>query len=174
MPSAWQPSVLPPQRLHKVRSSVAFGIRDALMRGVNQRNQPPLPFTPDGISSASEEPAKRRPPGRPRKWASDAERSRAYRDRRRLELADPQRLREERRDLQGQVAELTVELNRERRRAQRLSARVEMLERELEAERARSASIAIATRYGAQVSSGAAVVMNRSQRREAARRAAKG
>jgi predicted RNase H-like nuclease (RuvC/YqgF family) len=55
----------------------------------------------------------KRGPGRPRKWADDAERLRAYRERKAAELADPQRLREEVRELRRRVRDLETELGRE-------------------------------------------------------------
>ncbi|HEX9994987.1 MAG TPA: hypothetical protein VGB14_18825 [Acidimicrobiales bacterium] len=56
-----------------------------------------------------------RGPGRPRKWADDAERLRAYRARRAEELAEPERLRSERRELQRRVAQLERELDAEQK-----------------------------------------------------------
>ena len=58
-----------------------------------------------------------RRPGRPRKWADDAERARAYRARRAEELMAPEQLRADRRRLERQVRDLTGQLERERRRA---------------------------------------------------------
>lgn len=58
--------------------------------------------------------APRRGPGRPRKWADDAERVRAYRARKAAELAEPQRLREEVRELRRRVRDLETELAREK------------------------------------------------------------
>ena len=62
------------------------------------------------MNQAGDEPG--RGPGRPRKWADDAERARAYRLRRAAELADPEGLRAERRTLRRQVGHLTRKLAR--------------------------------------------------------------
>ena len=62
------------------------------------------------MNQAGDEPGKG--PGRPRKWADDAERARAYRLRRAAELADPEGLRVERRTLRRQVGHLTRKLAR--------------------------------------------------------------
>lgn len=62
------------------------------------------------MNQAGDEPGKG--PGRPRKWADDAERARAYRLRRAAELADPEGLRAERRMLRRQVGHLTRKLAR--------------------------------------------------------------
>ena len=62
------------------------------------------------MNEAGDEPGKG--PGRPRKWADDAERARAYRLRRAAELADPEGLRAERRTLRRQVGHLTRKLAR--------------------------------------------------------------
>lgn len=62
------------------------------------------------MNKAGNEPG--RGPGRPRKWASDADRARAYRLRRAAELADPEGLRAERRTLRRQVGHLTKKLAR--------------------------------------------------------------
>ena len=53
--------------------------------------------------------------GRPRKWATDAERQAAYRARRALELADVDGLRRELRETRAALAALTKERNRLRR-----------------------------------------------------------
>lgn len=62
------------------------------------------------MNQAGDEPGKG--PGRPRKWADDAERARAYRLRRATELADPEGLRAERRTLRRQIGHLTRKLAR--------------------------------------------------------------
>lgn len=62
------------------------------------------------MNRAGDEPGKG--PGRPRKWADDAERARAYRLRRAAELADPEGLRAERRTLRRQVGHLARKLAR--------------------------------------------------------------
>lgn len=56
-----------------------------------------------------------RRPGRPRKWFDDAERARAYRARRAEELAEPEKLRQDRRRLQRRVRALSGQLEAERR-----------------------------------------------------------
>lgn len=71
--------------------------------------QPEVPETPA--------PAPRSPRGRPRKWGSDAERKRAYRERKAEELAEPHRLR--------------MELRRERQRSGSLANEAERLRGEL-------------------------------------------
>jgi hypothetical protein len=58
--------------------------------------------------------APKRGPGRPRKWIDDAERLRAYRERKAAELADPQRLREEVRELRRRLRDVESELAREK------------------------------------------------------------
>jgi chromosome segregation ATPase len=80
---------------------------------------------PSKIKGMSEvEPtATRRPPGRPRKWASEAERKRAYRTRRAADLAEPERLRLELRQARAQIAELEREAFRLRRTATRATTR---------------------------------------------------
>lgn len=70
--------------------------------------------------SNSSEPARR---GRPRKWASEAERKRAYRARKSDELAEPERLRSELRDARS-------ELRRLEKQCARLEAVVRQAERQ--------------------------------------------
>ena len=98
----------------------------------------------------------RRGPGRPRKWANEAERVRAYRQRKAEEQADADQLRVERRQLRRQLSDavrgraraevaagraearaesLTSEVERLRTRAERDRATIERLSRELERER---------------------------------------
>ncbi len=57
-----------------------------------------------------------RRPGRPRKWANDAERARAYRARRASELADSDALRRELRALRSDVRRLAGDLEYEQAR----------------------------------------------------------
>ena len=78
-------------------------------------------------------------PGRPRKWADDAERARAYRLRRATELADPERLRAECRTLRRQVGHLTRKLTRFEGDLQRVEGERDGALRDLET---RSATVA--------------------------------
>jgi len=80
------------------------------------------------ISSAVSEQA-RRGPGRPRKWASEAERKRAYRSRRATELADPRRVRAEAREARDALAAARTELETARRVVQRAEQRALNAER---------------------------------------------
>jgi hypothetical protein len=61
-------------------------------------------------TSGSEQPSSRR--GRPRKWDSEAERKRAYRQRKAADLAEPDRLRRELRNERRRVATRDRELAR--------------------------------------------------------------
>jgi hypothetical protein len=78
-------------------------------------------------------PAPKRGPGRPRKWASNAERARAYRQRKASEHYALDELRRDRRNLHRQVTRLTAALDRERRRRESAEHRVHRLAAELEA-----------------------------------------
>ena len=71
----------------------------------------------------------RRGPGRPRKWASEAERKRAYRSRRATELADPHRVRAEAREARDALAAARTELETARRAVQRAEQRALNAER---------------------------------------------
>lgn len=73
------------------------------------------------VEPAVESPATKagRTRGRPRKWESDAHRMRAYRERRSIELEEPNRLREELRDERRRASALRNEVERQRRRAER-------------------------------------------------------
>src|SRR4051794_38375994 len=84
-------------------------------------------------------------PGRPRKWSSEAERKRAYRQRRATELAGPLELREAARAARSNAAESRSaaettlrEAERWRAKAAAAEQRAERAERKLTAERARS------------------------------------
>jgi len=79
--------------------------------------------------------ASSRRPGRPRIWVDDAERARAYRARRALEHADPDRLRKERRALERRVARLRDALEKERRLRELGELRVARLSDALDRER---------------------------------------
>ena len=69
--------------------------------------------------------------GRPRKWATDAERARAYRRRKAEELADVDALRRERRSLQRQIAGCEAERARLARALGRAEGRIQALEVEV-------------------------------------------
>jgi hypothetical protein len=73
----------------------------------------------------------RRGPGRPRKWASDAERAKAYRERRKQELAAPEALRVEVRELRRQVAAMTDALVQRDTTISKLQREVNSREREV-------------------------------------------
>src|SRR3954447_15074718 len=80
----------------------------------------------------SEAPKERRQPGRPRKWASEAERVRAYRQRKATEQADVDSLRVERRLLKRQLADAVLARERAEAALDRQRKRVDRLERELD------------------------------------------
>jgi hypothetical protein len=86
-----------------------------------------------------------RRPGRPRKWSNEAERKRAYRQRRAAELADPLQLREAVRTVRSEAAETrsvadTAQREAERWRAKAAAAerRAGVADRNLASERARA------------------------------------
>lgn len=127
----------------------------------------PVSVEPDTVVADDAEPAPRKM-GRPRKWASEAERKRAYRERLAADHAEPERLRGELRNARRQVADrdrrlveterdlarAKAEIERRSRReielegtVRRLEAKVDdwrsranALSRNLEAERAKGAS----------------------------------
>ncbi|HEX9547106.1 MAG TPA: hypothetical protein VF942_07195 [Acidimicrobiales bacterium] len=72
----------------------------------------------------------RRGPGRPRKWASEAERKRAYRARRATELAEPHRLRDDARQAREAATAARTEAETARR-AKRAEQRALTAERRL-------------------------------------------
>lgn len=80
--------------------------------------------TPEAPGPATKAPSKR---GRPRKWASEAERKRAYRERLATDFAEPDRLRKE--------------LRNERRRVASRDRRIAELRRDLEGSAARIAAV---------------------------------
>lgn len=92
-------------------------------------NQDALPFDED---DPTKEPASaehsgdiedgRRRPGRPRVWASEAERKRAYRERLAADLAEPDRLRKELRAERRMIAEKDREITRLKRDLARAEA----------------------------------------------------
>ena len=65
--------------------------------------------------------------GRPRKWDSDADRKRAYRQRLAADLEEPQRLREELRNERRRASALRNEAGRQRRRADAAERRLAVL-----------------------------------------------
>lgn len=73
----------------------------------------------------------RRPPGRPRKWATEAERKRAYRGRKAAELSEPLRVREELRGARLEAAAAQTDAEAARRAAERTGRRVAALERQV-------------------------------------------
>jgi predicted RNase H-like nuclease (RuvC/YqgF family) len=94
--------------------------------------------------------------GRPRKWATEAERKRAYRERLAADLAEPQRLRRELRDarrkiqetdtrlsgLERELAAAQAEIKRRSRRETELQATVERLEERVADWRSRAQELA--------------------------------
>lgn len=77
--------------------------------------------------ASSEAPDDRRGPGRPRKWATEADRARAYRQRRAEEQAGADELRVERRVLKRQLSDAVRGRQRAEVSAQRATARAEAL-----------------------------------------------
>lgn len=82
--------------------------------------------------SAPASPEERRPPGRPRKWASEAERVRAYRQRKAEEQADVDALRVERRALKRQLSDAVRGRRRAESALERERNRTERLQNELD------------------------------------------
>jgi chromosome segregation ATPase len=80
----------------------------------------------------------RRGPGRPRKWASEADRVRAYRQRKAEEHASADELRVERRVLKRQLSDATRGRARAEAALDRATKQIEALEAELERTRART------------------------------------
>jgi hypothetical protein len=80
--------------------------------------------------------------GRPRQWVSEAERKRAYRQRRAAELADPLALREDARAARAEAAQARAEAAAARREAERWHSRAVVAQRRAHqaSERARAAS----------------------------------
>lgn len=82
--------------------------------------------------------SEQRGPGRPRKWATEAERARAYRERKAEEHASADELRVERRTLKRQLSDAVrgrqraeEALRRENARAERLAAELERARKQL-------------------------------------------
>ena len=82
--------------------------------------------------SAADAPEPPRGPGRPRKWATEAERVRAYRQRKAEEHASVDELRVERRVLKRQLSEAVRGRARAETALDRAKARIESLESALE------------------------------------------
>src|SRR5690606_15781156 len=90
--------------------------------------------------------------GRPRKWESEAERKRAYRERRAADLAEPERLRRELRnanrrvadrdrrlaDAERELARAEAEIERRTKRESELASTVERLEARVDDWRSRA------------------------------------
>jgi chromosome segregation ATPase len=79
----------------------------------------------------------RRGPGRPRKWANEAERVRAYRQRKANEHANADELRIERRSLKRQLSDAVRGRTRAEAALAQATTRIENLETELERAQAR-------------------------------------
>lgn len=88
--------------------------------------------------TAEPTPEERRRPGRPRKWATEAERVRAYRQRKAEEHADVDQVRLERRQLRRQLSDAVRGRARAEAAAQRTEARADELASEVERLRARA------------------------------------
>ena len=71
----------------------------------------------------------KRPPGRPRIWADEAERKRAYRARRAAELAEPARMRDDARAARAEAAAAASQLQTAQRAAQRAEQRAQAADR---------------------------------------------
>src|SRR4051812_46121444 len=96
-------------------------------------------FVTYGIRMSAAPREEGRGPGRPRKWATEAERARAYRDRKAAEHADVKELRRERRILKQKLAAAARGRDRAEAVADRaamrvadLEARVALVERDLD------------------------------------------
>ncbi len=81
--------------------------------------------------STTDPPQERRGPGRPRKWANEAERVRAYRQRKAQEHADVDELRIERRVLKRQLSDAVRGSARSEVALERANKRVDALEADL-------------------------------------------
>ena len=79
-----------------------------------------------------------KPRGRPRKWATEAERKRAYRERRAAELAHPHELREEAKSLRAAASSARAAENRAKEQAASWRLRAERAERRTELARQRT------------------------------------
>lgn len=93
-----------------------------------------MSFEPDSVAADEAEPALRKM-GRPRKWSSEAERKRAYRERLAADLAEPERLRRELRNAKLRVADRDRRLAEAERDLARAEAEIKRRsEREIELE----------------------------------------
>ncbi|MFI5041708.1 MAG: hypothetical protein ACHQNA_07650 [Acidimicrobiales bacterium] len=79
-----------------------------------------------------------RRPGRPRRWADDAERKRAYRQRKAADLAEPLRLREARTSAEAEAATARREAAAAKAESERWRRRAETAQRELAVARAQA------------------------------------
>jgi hypothetical protein len=84
-------------------------------------------------------PDDRKPRGRPRKWATDADRKRAYRQRRAVELADPLAIRDEARSLRVEANNARTAAERAGKKAEHWRLRAERADRRTEEARRRTA-----------------------------------
>lgn len=108
-----------------------------------QTEYPELPFEePAAAPESAAKPSKKRAVsaggrmGRPRKWESEAERKRAYRERLAADLAEPQRLRRELRTERKRVAKRDQKIAALERELARVEARIDRCgKRESELER---------------------------------------
>jgi hypothetical protein len=108
------PSGLPTSRAMSYPQKITGGVHSHFVASVYDRR----------VSEPDPAPASR-PPGRPRKWTSEAERKRAYRARRAADLAEPERLRVELRRARQQIAKLEREATGLRRTAMRAATTAE-------------------------------------------------
>jgi predicted nucleic acid-binding Zn-ribbon protein len=92
------------------------------------------------VPSAGED-EERRGPGRPRKWVNEAERVRAYRQRKAEEHASADGLRVERRVLKRQLSDALRGRTRAEAALDHATTRIEALEAELERTRAKSRKV---------------------------------
>ena len=83
-------------------------------------------------------PDDQKPRGRPRKWATDAERKRAYRQRRAVELAEPLAVRDEARSLRAEANNARSAAERAGRQAEHWRLRAERADRCTEEARRRT------------------------------------
>jgi hypothetical protein len=110
---------------------------DAMAR--RRRDQSELPFGAvpvDGADDPSSTEAPRVPRGRPRKWATEADRKRAYRERLAADLSEPARLRRDLRSERGRsaaFARASEQRRRELDQTKQLLARALDAQDELEA-----------------------------------------
>ena len=80
------------------------------------------------VGAEGQLPLERAGPGRPRKWANDAERARAYRERKAAERANVDELRRDRRSLRRQLQVATRARERVESEVARIRARADRLD----------------------------------------------